>query len=38
MSRCLGRGAHVAYSANAAGATEEALKTLLGRIYKLNEH
>ncbi len=35
---CLGRGAHVAYSANASGATEEALKTLLGRIYKLNEH
>ena len=35
---CLGRGAHVAYSAKATGATEEALKTLLERIYKLNEH
>jgi dienelactone hydrolase len=35
---CLGRGAHVAYSAKAKGATEEALKTLLARIYKLNEH
>jgi dienelactone hydrolase len=35
---CLGRGAHVAYSAKATGATEEALKTLLERIYKLNKH
>jgi hypothetical protein len=35
---CLGRGAHVAYSAQATGATEEALRTLLERIYKLNEH
>ena len=35
---CLGRGAHVAYSAKATGATEEALKTLLEKIYKLNEH
>ena len=36
--RCLGRGAHVAYSAKAVGATEEALKALLERIFKLNEH
>lgn len=35
---CLGRGAHVAYSAKAVGATEEALKALLERIFKLNEH
>jgi dienelactone hydrolase len=34
--RCLGRGARVAYSANATGATEEALRTLLHRIYQLN--
>jgi dienelactone hydrolase len=36
--RCLGRGAHVAYSANATGATEAALRTLLARIYNLNKH
>jgi dienelactone hydrolase len=35
---CLGRGAHVAHSAKATSATEEALKTLLERIYKLNQH
>jgi dienelactone hydrolase len=35
---CLGRGAHVAYSAKATHATEEAVRTLLERAYKLNEH
>jgi dienelactone hydrolase len=33
---CLGRGAHVAYSAQATGATEAALRALLERIYKLS--
>jgi dienelactone hydrolase len=35
---CLGRGAHVAYSAKATRATEEAVRTLLERVYKLNGH
>jgi dienelactone hydrolase len=35
---CLGRGAHVAYSAKATHATEEALRILLERDFKLNEH
>jgi dienelactone hydrolase len=34
---CLGKGAHVAYSAKATHATEEAVTTLLERVYKLNE-
>jgi dienelactone hydrolase len=33
--KCLGRGAHVAYSAKATHATEEAVRILLERIYKL---
>jgi dienelactone hydrolase len=35
---CLGRGAHVAYSAKATRATEEAVRILLERVYKLNGH
>ena len=35
---CLGRGAHVAYSAKATRATEEAVRTLLERVYKLSGH
>ena len=35
---CVGRGAHVAYSAKATRATEEALRTLLARVFKLNDH
>jgi dienelactone hydrolase len=35
---CLGRGAHVAYSAKATRATEEAVKILLARVFKLNGH
>ncbi len=35
---CLGKGAHVAYSANATRATEAAVRTLLERVYKLNGH
>jgi dienelactone hydrolase len=35
---CLGRGAHVAYSAKATRATEEAVRKLLERVYKLNGH
>jgi dienelactone hydrolase len=35
---CLGKGAHVAYSAKATRATEEAVRILLERVYKLNGH
>jgi dienelactone hydrolase len=35
---CVGKGAHVAYSAKATHATEEALTTLLERVFKLNGH
>jgi dienelactone hydrolase len=35
---CLGRSAHVAYSAKATHATEEAVKVLLQRVFKLNGH
>jgi dienelactone hydrolase len=35
---CLGKGAHVAYSATATRATEQALKVLLARTFKLNGH
>jgi dienelactone hydrolase len=35
---CLGRGAHVAYSAKATRATEEAVRKLLERVFKLNGH
>lgn len=35
---CVGKGAHVAYSAQATRATEQALRTLLTRVFKLNEH
>ena len=35
---CLGKGAHVAYSAKATHATEEAVRILLERVYKLNGH
>lgn len=34
---CVGRGAHVAYSAKATRATEEAIRALLARVFKLNE-
>ena len=33
---CLGRNPHVAYSAKATLATEEAVRTLLKRVFKLN--
>jgi hypothetical protein len=33
---CLGRNPHVAYSANATQATEQAISTLLKRVFKLN--
>jgi dienelactone hydrolase len=33
---CLGRNPHVAYSAKATLATEEAIRTLLERVFKLN--
>jgi dienelactone hydrolase len=33
---CLGRGAHVAYSAKATNATEEAIKVLLKKAFRLN--
>jgi dienelactone hydrolase len=33
---CVGRNPHVAYSANATHATEEAVKMLLQRVFKLN--
>ena len=36
--KCVGRGAHVAYSANATRATEAALRILLERVFKLNGH
>jgi dienelactone hydrolase len=36
--KCLGKGAHVAYSASATHGTEEALKTLLERVDRLNGH
>jgi dienelactone hydrolase len=35
---CVGKGAHVAYSATATRATEQALRILLARVFKLNEH
>jgi dienelactone hydrolase len=35
---CVGKGAHVAYSAKATRTTEEAIKILFARIFKLNEH
>jgi dienelactone hydrolase len=35
---CLGRSAHVAYSAKATHATEEAVKVLLQKVFKLNGH
>ncbi len=35
---CLGRSAHVAYSAKATHATEEAVKLLLKRVFNLTEH
>ena len=35
---CLGKGAHVAYSAKATRATEGAVRILLERVYKLNGH
>ena len=35
---CVGKGAHVAYSAKATRATEEAVRTLLQQVYKLNDH
>jgi dienelactone hydrolase len=35
---CLGKGAHVAYSAKATRATEEAVRILLERTYKLKEN
>jgi dienelactone hydrolase len=34
--RCVGRGAHVAYSATSTHATEEAVKALLSKTFKLN--
>ena len=33
---CLGRNAHVAYSAKATHETEEAIRTLLKKVFKLN--
>ena len=33
---CVGRNPHVAYSANATHSTEEAVKVLLRRVFKLN--
>ena len=36
--KCVGKGAHVAYSANATRATEAALRILLERVFKLNGH
>lgn len=35
---CLGRNPHVAYSANATQATEQAVSTLLKRVFKLNRN
>ncbi|MGA9892386.1 MAG: dienelactone hydrolase family protein [Xanthobacteraceae bacterium] len=35
---CVGRGAHVAYSAKATRATEDAVRILLERDFKLNDH
>ncbi len=35
---CLGRSAHVAYSAKVTHATEGAVKVLLQRVFKLNGH
>ena len=35
---CVGKGAHVAYSATATRATEDAVRTLLAQVYKLNRH
>ena len=35
---CVGRGAHVAYSAKATRETEEAVRILLERVYKLSGH
>ena len=34
--QCVGRNPHVAYSANATRATEEAVKVLLQSVFKLN--
>jgi dienelactone hydrolase len=36
--KCVGKGAHVAYSASATRATEAALRILLERVFKLNGH
>jgi hypothetical protein len=33
---CLGRNAHVAYSAKATHATEEAVRILLKKVFNLN--
>jgi len=35
---CVGKGAHVAYSAKATRTTEQAVRILLERVFKLNEH
>jgi dienelactone hydrolase len=35
---CLGKGAHVAYSATATRATEQSLKILLTRLFRSNGH
>jgi hypothetical protein len=33
---CVGRNPHIAYSASSTRATEEAVKTLLKAVFKLN--
>jgi len=35
---CLGRNAHVAYSAKATRATEEAVRVLLKKVFELPEN